>query len=235
MRWAKAISFVLSSVVVLCGATANADLLNNGGFETGDLTGWGFGGAGPFGPPGATNSEYSRDVYPPIAPDWTPRNGGYFASLWSTDKDPQDPTLISTLSQTFVTPGPGYALSFDYFFDFGDEAPFYDTAKATLRYSDGNMVLFEHNTIVGSPDENTLDDFANIDWNTVSAILPTPTTNDYTYTLEFTITDFDGKFESILGVDNVSVVPLPPALLLGGLGLGFAGSLLSRFRRNRAS
>jgi hypothetical protein len=48
-------------------------------------------------------------------------------------------------------------------------------------------------------------------------------------------TDPSGCFESILGVDNVTIVPVPPALLLGGLGFGFAGGLLSRFRGNRRS
>ncbi len=33
------ISFVLGIAILLCGSTANADLMN-GGFETGDLTGW---------------------------------------------------------------------------------------------------------------------------------------------------------------------------------------------------
>ena len=77
-----------------------------------------------------------------------------------------------------------------------------------------------------------LGDDENIDWTTVSVSLPTAGT----YTLGFEISDYDpvfGSFESILGVDNVSVVPLPSALVLGSLGLGVAGSLVGRFQRRR--
>ena len=40
--------------------------------------------------------------------------------------------------------------------------------------------------------------------------------------LGFEINDSIGAFESILGVDNVMLTPIPNALLLGSIGLGYA-------------
>ncbi len=74
-----------------------------------------------------------------------------------------------------------------------------------------------------------LGDDENIGWTAVSVALPSAGQ----YTLGFKIFDPSGMFESILGVDDVSVVPLPSALVLGSLGLGVAGSLVGRFQRRR--
>lgn len=236
MRWAKVISFVLSSVVVLWGSTANADL-TNGGFETG-LADWSFTGTVQ-----AVEWEDPRDtllygLQPPFTPHphplyagetaWRSEEGDSFASLWSTDSAG---TNESTLSRTFTTPTPGYVLSFDYFFDYGDFYPNCDKARIWVKHGGSLLPLFEVLINYGCE----LGDDENIDWTPV--LVPLHEAGDYT--LGFKITDIDGGtgygFESILGVDNVNVVPLPPALLLGGLGLGFAGGLLGRFHGRRTS
>ena len=223
MRWAKVISFVLSSVVVLWGATANADL-TNGGFETG-LTGWTITGTVQV-----MSDEYSRDFLglpqAPASGFWYPTQGSYFASLWSTDSLGTD---ASTLKQTFTTPSGTYVLQFDYFYDFGDVVPFEDPARIYVKDALGSPI-FE--MTINDPIMGTgLGGDENIDWTTVSVVLPAAGT----YTLGFEINDPAGAFESILGVDDVRVVPLPSALLLGGLGLSFAGSLIGRLRGRRTS
>ncbi len=140
-------------------------------------------------------------------------------------------TDSSTLSQTFTTPDPGYLLEFDYFFDFYDLGSWgeWDSAEATLTWATDSAYLFEYNSNNSGSGIYLADD-QNIGWTTISYGLPVAGT----YTLQFRTVDGPGCFsESILGVDNVSVVPLPSALVLGSLGLGVAGSLVGRFQRRR--
>jgi hypothetical protein len=132
------------------------------------------------------------------------------------------------LSQTFTANFvPGLAVEFDYFYDFGDITPFEDPARIYVVDSLGNSIF---DMTINDPFMGTgLGDDENIDWTTVSVALPSAGT----YTLGFEINDSIGVFESILGVDDVSVVPLPSALVLGSLGLGVAGSLVGKFQRRR--
>lgn len=206
MRYTMNILAGAIAAAALSGA-ASAEILN-GGFETGEFTDW-----SAFGPAYVREWEMSRDFVPPIHDDWAPTEGTYFASLWS-----YDPALGSNayLSTTFHGEA-GQVLSFDYFFDFGDVAPNYDSATATLVVGSDQVTLFEWNT-----PGHELGTDTNIDWTSVSHTL-TQTGN---YTLSFQASDVNIGFESILGVDNVQLVPEPTAA-----GAFLAAALALRLRR----
>jgi len=206
------------AIVFCCSPYAGAALTS--GFETGDLTGW-----TATGPVDVVTEQYARDflglTQPPSGDIWYPAQGNYFASLWSTDSAG---TNAASLSVAFDAAA-GDVLDFDYFFDYGDYAPYYDSATGSLSWTGGSTVLFQHNT-----SGHELADDQNIGWTRVSYTLPATGT----YTLQFATQDGLDSFESILGIDSVAVGPAIPAPGAGALCI-VGISLLGRFRRRRAA
>jgi hypothetical protein len=198
-------------------ATAAHAGIANGGFELG-FTGWTYVGNSGSSP---TSTIIARDPIrmgqqAPLSGQWGPVEGDRFAALWSTDSIDQ---RGATLSQRFAA-NAGDVLEFMVFYDFGDFAP--STDGASVRLDDGvsqvNLSLF--NMDAGS----ALDDDTNVGWHRVSHVLPMSASGFYELT--FSISDSDGTFESILGVDDVRIVPTP-----GTVGLLALACLIRRRRR----
>ncbi len=196
-------------VAAIAATTAGAqNILPNGSFEDG-LTGW-----SSTGIVSVVDAEVSRDFIDPVAPDWLPTHGNLFASLWSTDSAGVG---ASSLDTTFEV-GAGFELSFWYFFDFGDFTDSPDTVTISVIGAGGETVLAEHNTPAGG----FLADNENIEWTHIEHVFTDPGE----HTLRFNVTDANGVFESILGIDDVQVVPAPGVIAL--VGFGFAGSFRCR-------
>lgn len=218
MKKTTTIASLLSAACITAAAATAQAQINNGGFESGSFSGWTF--SGNTGS-GASQFALARDpinggTQAPVSGEWAPRSGTWFAALWSTDSAGSS---FSTLTQSFTAPA-GQTIEFDVFFDFGDWAPNYDAGWAVLNWDGGSQTLIAFNTAFA----NELADDTNIDWTHVSFTLPL----SGAYTLEFHVTDTDGAFESIMGVDNVELIPAPGAAVTAGLGLA---GLFGRRRR----
>jgi hypothetical protein len=203
------------TTLFLLGWTASASqLIVNGSFETGDLTGWtatDTGGLGDF--------SVTKFLFTPLTGNGTvgPQDGGFYAV--SDDYGPQ----TEDLTQTFTVPlGTTTALlSFSMFVndvyggDFGSSGP----GGSVFLLSSTNALItsfYSADTFdspVGNPNP----------WVTMSNIDVMPfLTPGSTYTLDFQETDVTSLIN--VGVDNVSLVttavaqaPEPDTLIPGAL------------------
>ncbi|CAG1002653.1 hypothetical protein PHYC_03010 [Phycisphaerales bacterium] len=202
--------------VMLAVASAPADQIVNGGFESGGFNGWTYSGnpASSVMPGVLARDPLHGGTQAPLDGEWDPAEGVLFAALWSTDSQGGGGATLSTQFSALA----GQALEFDYFFDYGDFNPYFDWARGDLTGPGGLTALFAHNT----SDSNRLADDANVDWTHIVLVLPA----DGVYTLTFATDDADGTFESILGIDGVFVTPSPAGAMVFA-----AGALILRRRR----
>lgn len=215
--------WVCAGVVVIVALPAAGQVVN-GGFETGDLTGWTFTvhpdaifGDSGGGPAICTCQANVAPLGSTPGSAWQPAGGTYFA------------TLVLGAPRELVSDGfkanAAEVLSFAYFFDYGDSQPgFPDAAYALLVDSAGKTVhrFFDWNLSSGT----MLPTGTEIGWTTMSYTFATTGT----YRLAFGVanpTDYD--MPSVLGVDNVTLMPEPVTLLALTAGAGVFG----RRRRGR--
>ena len=217
----KKILMLLSTVILIFGMldTASANLITNGDFETGHLTGW----------------THSGDVdVVKFSPSsflgrWAKVQGmnGYFALLGGDTSSGN-----STLSQNFTVSGAtSIRLAFDYAFDYLDlNSSANDTFMALTTYTGDVVGTITMRKLLSSclgANYGHYEETFNLN--------PAWTLNA---SMSFTLSEvgglFSGRTNSVVGIDNVNVAPVPePAtILLLGMGLlGLAGFGRKSFRK----
>ena len=189
------------ALVVLFASAGWADLIQNGDF-TGGLTGWTH-----YKPDGGSGSVAAVAEFRAGGTSWT--GDGLFALLIPDGADKR-----TWFGQSFsLSSQQNVSVSFDYFWDMGDAT---DTGAARIFAGSGKLSGSPLYSISLDHDTDT------IDW--ISQTWSVGSLNAGIYTLVFEIVNVgSGESDSHLGLDNVSVVPVPAAVLLAFLGLGVAG------------
>jgi hypothetical protein len=201
----RMLGLAVAAIVTFAAANPAQAAFVNGGFETGDFTGW------------TTSSGTLANVVTTApgfsVPDWNPTEGTYFAYLQAGGGT----GVYTLLSQTFAALA-GDVLSFDIFFDAADYIPFNDNGYANLIDADTSTVV----ATLYYQDVASVGDFGADGWTSVSHVIAA----DGNYKLEFGVTNIgDNNLSSALGVDNVAlnaemnVIPAPAGAVLFGLGL----------------
>jgi hypothetical protein len=218
----KSVALGLAIAVALSVPAQAAGLLN-GGFESGDLTGWTF--SDGFVQVVTSADDATQD--PIFGEHYLPTGGAYFAQLTAG----VDVGVYSLLSQDFTLSGAS-TVSGDAAFLAFDSAPFNDDAYVRIFNADTNQIVFNSDVL-------TVGDFGHTDWtHFTSGVLGAGT-----YTLEAGVRNDpgpdgdDNSFSSQLLVDSFYIseiggsgVPEPASwtMLIGGFGL--AGASLRRRR-----
>ena len=199
-------NILILGVLALTGlvTTLGRSQIINGGFESGDLTGWtpssfrvfAVGGAGNQGIPGPGDPQFG----------WQPSQGTTFGWLFSGDF----PGVYTTLSQTFAAEA-GDVLSFDTYFDAGDFLPYNDNGYVRIvNLADSSSMTLYAKSVAD------VGNFGGDGWRSLSYGIPSAGL----YLLEGGVTEgLDFQHHSALGLDNVVLVPEPSILCLFVLGL----------------
>jgi hypothetical protein len=215
----RSIALGLAAAAAL-SVPASAAGLVNGGFETGDLTGWSF----SDGFVQVVTSADDAIQTPPFGEHFTPTGGAFFAQLTAG----VDVGTYSLLSQDFTVSGSA-KVSGDAAFLAFDSAPFNDDAYVRIFNSATNEVVFASDVL-------TVGDFGHTDWTHFTSGL----LSAGTYTLEAGVKndpggEGDNSASSELLVDSLSVattggVPEPSSWMLLIVGFGGLGTMLRRRR-----
>jgi len=217
----KIIMIFVLAIAVLSVGSAQAGFVN-GSFEDG-LNDWSI-----IVPSGASVSAVtSHDDpsgpggVPPVVlgvTSWGPTDGSMFAVV-KTD----GPGSMTQLYQSFYATA-GANISLDYFWDSQDYVPYNDSASGTVLAGMGTggpvvATLFSE-SIATDPGN-----YYGTPWTTVSYTFA----SSGVYTLLITnMNGLDSALDSIVGIDNVNVIPAPGAILLGSIGLGLVNWLRRR-------
>lgn len=167
--------------------TSAANILVNGGFETGNFTGWNV-----TIPPGGAAQVVTRFDFPvPAAGTYFAKEGNYFALLTNGQQD-----VWTVVSQTFAA---GATISGWAFFKTVDFAPWNDECKVEITVSSGGQViatLFQASVL-------SVGNFGGTPWTYWSYAFA----NAGEYTIQARVVNRgDSAVASYVGLDGVSVM-----------------------------
>lgn len=190
-------------VAVFAGISQASPITYN--FESGDLSLWGI--ATSFDASASVvNSHAAIEIGATGTTSWTASEGTSFALLKTGEAGIQTSINISFAANQ------GDTLSFDYFWDSGDEwtlvggSPFNDYATAFIAR--GDLLVME--SVMTDPQ-----DFWGTEWQTVNYTFA----DSGTYSLWYTVTNVgDEDYDSYMGIDNINVTPEPATMALLALG-----------------
>lgn len=196
----KSLTVATVIATLMAASAAHADVLINGGFETGDLTGW----------TTSTNSTGSVNVVTSTNDfnfnPYLPTQGNFFAVVTAGDQ-----SVYTTLSQTFTVTTRSSVTGNTAFLG-SDVLPHNDDGYVKLIGAGGTQTLFAAS--IGS-----VGAFQSTGWQSFGTIVDAGT-----YTLQFGVENIgDNLLSSQVLADNVAVAAVPEASTWAMLLVGFAG------------
>ncbi len=224
----RVVIFLGTLIIAFCNPVSASMMLNNGGFETGDLSGWNQ----EIGAGVVVSSSSNNRMNPS-----TPHSGSFFFSSSSTDGGDREGGNEITISQfidvtgfTFISTGAGRITANGFFA--GADGGSNDTGEIIVQFFEGGQT----GNLLSAVNTTPIDPIVGF-WNEVTiAGTAVPLSTD---TIVFRVrTVLDPGFSSIdIGGDDFSLsltaVPVPPALLLFSTGLGLISFLGYRGRKRR--